>query len=48
MNEPDRPGENRDEEPGTPQESMAETLAKLEATMNELVALVERHFARRD
>jgi hypothetical protein len=47
MSNQERPSENHDERLGSPPESLAETLARLEATMNELIALVERHFARR-
>lgn len=48
MSDQDRPSDRRDEQPGSPPESLTETLDRLEATMNELIALVEHHFARRD
>jgi hypothetical protein len=48
MSDQERPSEDCDEHPDSPSESLAETLTKLEATMNELIARVQHLFARRD
>jgi hypothetical protein len=43
----DNPDEASGERPGSPPESLDESLAKLQALINEAIALAERHAARR-